>query len=78
MLHAKETGISSGRLGLWLVCVIAFTIQNKDTVLRLLSGADLGGGYRGGLPPPPPHEMTCGFLIQLVFCKKKNYLVYWC
>ena len=22
--------------------------------------------------------MTCGFLIQLVFCKKKNYVVYWC
>ena len=20
--------------------------------------------------PPPPLEMTCGFLIQLVFCKK--------
>ena len=20
----------------------------------------------------PPPEMTCGFLIQLVFCKKKN------
>ena len=69
MLHAKETGISSGRLGLWLVCVIAFTIQDKDTVLRLLSGADLGGGYRECIPPP---EMTCGFLIQLVFCKKKK------
>ena len=23
--------------------------------------------------PPPPTEMTCGFLIQLVFCKK-NYV----
>ena len=23
-----------------------------------------------GVPSPPP-EMTCGFLIQLVFCKKK-------
>ena len=23
-------------------------------------------------PPPPPSEMTCGFLIQLVFCKKKT------
>ena len=40
------------------------------------------GGSRGRvqgvrtLPPPP--EMTCGFLIQLVFCKKKNYVVYWC
>ena len=21
---------------------------------------------------PPPPEITCGFLIQLVFCKKKN------
>ena len=26
---------------------------------------------------PPPTEMTCGFLIQRVFCKK-NYVVYWC
>ena len=40
------------------------------------AGADLGGGCRGCAPPPP--EMTCGFLIQLVFCKKKNYVVYWC
>ena len=31
------------------------------------SGADLGGGCRGCAPPL---EMTCGFLIQLVFCKK--------
>jgi len=23
-------------------------------------------------PHPPPHEMTCSFLIQLVFCKKKT------
>ena len=28
-------------------------------------------------PPPPPREMTCGFLIQLVFCKKKNYVAMW-
>ena len=32
------------------------------------AGADLGGGCRGCAPPP---EMTCGFLIQLLFCKKK-------
>ena len=32
------------------------------------TGADLGGGCRGCAHPP---EMTCGFLIQLVFCKKK-------
>ena len=36
------------------------------------------GGSRGRVqgvrapPPPPPPEMTCGFLIQLVFCKKKK------
>ena len=41
------------------------------------AGADLGGGCRGCATPPPP-KMTCGFLIQLVFCKKKNYVVYWC
>ena len=31
------------------------------------------GGWGGSGTP----EMTCGFLIQLVFCKK-NYVVYWC
>jgi len=35
-----------------------------------LTGMDLGGGCRGA--PPPSPEMTCGFLIQLVFCKKKK------
>ena len=25
----------------------------------------------------PPHEMTCGFLIQLVFCKKKKKKTRW-
>ena len=32
------------------------------------------GGSRGrvqGMRTPPLPEMTCGFLIQLVFCKKK-------
>ena len=33
------------------------------------TGADLGGGCRGCAPHP---EMTCSFLIQLVFCKKKK------
>ena len=28
--------------------------------------------------PPPPGEMAGGFLIQLEFCPKKNYVVYWC
>ena len=33
------------------------------------------GGSRGrvqGVRTPPPSEMTCGFLIQLVFCKEKE------
>ena len=38
------------------------------------AGADLGGGCRGCAPLP---EMTCGFLIQLVFCKKKNKKTMW-
>ena len=42
----------------------------KVFIRKPKSWADLGGGCRGALPPPP--EMTCGFLIQLVFCKKKN------
>ena len=33
------------------------------------AGTDLGGGCRGCAPSP---EITCGFLIQLVFCKKKT------
>ena len=34
------------------------------------SRADLGGGGVGGCAPTA--EMTCGFLIRLVFCKKKK------
>ena len=45
--------------------------------VEIVAWADLGEGCRGCAPPPP--EMTCGFLIQVVFCKKKkNYVVYWC
>ena len=50
------------------LCRIVFTLAVSNS---LASGADLGGGCRGCAPPPPP-EMTCGFLIQLVFCKKKT------
>ena len=41
----------------------------KLSEIGWFSGADLGGGCRDA---PPPHEMTCGFLIQLAFCKKKK------
>ena len=36
-----------------------------------ITGADLGEGA-GGVHTPPPCEMTCSFLIQLVLCKKKT------
>ena len=42
--------------------------RGETAVFAGYAGADLGGGCRGC---PPPSEMTCGFLIQLVFCKKK-------
>ena len=33
------------------------------------------GRVQGVRTPPPTHpEMTCGFVIQLVFCKKKQKL----
>ena len=50
-------------LGPSLTCVTC-------TITTCGAEADLGGGCRGCAPPPP--EMTCGFLIQLVFCKKKK------
>ena len=49
-------------------------IYRLNTIIRLtLTGADRGGGCRGVRTPPSP-EMTYGFLIQLVFCKKKTML----
>ena len=45
-------------------------ITNNKNYCCANTGADLGGGCRGAHPPPA--EMTCGFLIQLVFCKKKK------
>ena len=43
---------------------VVFADMGHSTLAR----ADLGGGCRG-CPPP---KMTCGFLIKLVFCKKKT------
>ena len=54
-----------------------FVKYNCDDVMKIkdglfsCSGADLGGGCRGCAPPPLP-EMTCGFLIQVVFCQKNK------
>ena len=45
--------------------------EMKSGYVTYTAGADLGGGCRGCAPPPPP-EMTSGFLKQLVFCEKKT------
>ena len=41
------------------------------TETRDLSRGDLGGRCT------PYLEMTYGFLIQVIFCRKENYEVYW-
>ena len=44
-------------------------IKESQSNAPSMQGRILGEGA-GGAPPPP--EITCSFLIQLVFCKKKN------
>ena len=39
-----------------------------------MQGLILGVGAGGAQPPPP--KMTCGFLIQLLFCKKKKKTIW--
>ena len=75
-------GLGGGEVGLVTRSIRSFWVKDTSTVAAARnvsphwSGTDLGGECRGWVPPPP--EMTCGFLIQLVFCRKKNYVVYWC
>ena len=45
---------------------------------QLFSSFSTRGGSRGrvqGVRTPPPPEMTCGFLIQLVFSKKTMWFI---
>ena len=50
-------------------------IRRTSHVPNLMHKLCYRGGSRGKVQgvrtPPFPPEMTCGFLIQLVFCKKK-------
>ena len=46
------------------------SVRSGSLLCWVIAGADPGGGCRGCAPPPP--EMTCGFLIQLVFCQKNT------
>ena len=74
LISTESTVLSRSAKAYSFVAVELSTLKGKSR--NITTGADLGGGCRGCAPPLP--EMTCGFLIQLVFCKKKNYVVYWC
>ena len=57
----------------WLQIIFCSCV-NKTPLFSSLRSL-FRGGSRGrvqGVPTPLPPEMTCGFLIQLVFCKKKK------
>ena len=54
-----------------MIIIIGMVIE--VLVVVVVTGADLGEGAVGAHPPSPP-EMTCGFLIQLLLCKKKKKL----
>ena len=56
-------------------CLVIF---KKITDCSVSPQGRIKGEGAGGAHPPPLPEMTCGFLIQLVFCKKKKYVVYLC
>ena len=57
-VHLGSKEIFRVRAGRWRVCILRCGSRGKDA---------------GGFAPSPPHPemMTCSFLIQLVFCKKK-------
>ena len=45
--------------------------RNKGPICNNVSGWAMGRVQGMRSPPPPTPEMTCGFLIQLMFCQKK-------
>ena len=47
-------------------------LTRTPPLIRTLSRGGSRGKVQGMRTPPPPSEMTRGFLIQLVFCKKKT------
>jgi len=58
------------------LCIVVWAFFSVFSIFCITSFGDCNrpqhqGGGCGGCEPPPP-EMTCGFLIQLVFCKKKT------
>ena len=76
--------------GPWLVALNwGFIMLVKPRLQKCICSHYIGYYYRGGsrgrvqgvhILPPPPTEMSCSFLIRLVFRKKKKTMtvVYWC
>ena len=56
-------------------CKAEFRIERADLPTSLTTIRGGSWGKVQGVRTPPP-QMTCGFLIQLVFYKQKNYGVY--
>ena len=61
-----------------LLSELKFLQKKKKKKRQLQHRGGSRGRVQGVRTPPPTPEMTCGFLIQLVFCQNKNYVVYWC
>ena len=70
--NIKVTQHINGRYHTLLRCVWISSDVKLKTAIVSGAGSWLGGGCRECAPRPPsrPSEMTCGFLIQLVFCIK--------
>ena len=71
----KCSNIAVGSMTPWTRKLIYQSFRKLVPRCRIISRADLGGGYSP--PPPPPTllpEMIWSFLIQLVLCKKNVLL----
>ena len=77
--------LAAARMQRWSLILAAYQYEieyrksaehaNADALSRLVHRGGSRGRVQGVRTPP---KMTCDFLIKLVFCKKKNYVVYWC
>ena len=53
-------------------CLTRSLVLRKEQCWILKSRGGSRGRVQGVRTPPPTPEITCGFLIQLVFCQKKT------
>ena len=67
--------IATSCSGVWVSFLFIYRFLTGDRFC--LRRGRFRGRVQGVRTPPPPPEMTCGFLIQLVFCKKKKKKTMW-